>query len=785
MIAGLFSGAIGLSVLLGWIFRVPLMKSVLPGAVEMKANTAIGFLLAGTALCLLSAPGDRIRKRFGQSLALAVSLLGFLTLSEYWFGWRLGIGELLFRDPTGFHGMMSVFSAGVFAAIGLGLAAVPKPSFRWLVWMGAIAAFVVGGVSFIGYLWNASELVTGRFIPPLAINTAFAFMVLGLGTILTQRGSGDAAPSSTPAPLSNVEIKTLAGFFTTIVLLLLSGAKTYRAAVDSSDSAQWVSHTQRVRAGLWMLYGAVSDAESQQRSYLLSGEAKFIEGSRKFATNSLNQASGLALLVADNPAQQQRMKDLHSTVERRIAALEHTSEQYKVGGLEAAQVSILNGEGGHLMAAIRDLVVQMDSAENDLLNAREVSRSREQLNTLIFLLVTLVIAVVGCLLLFRGIRREMKRRAEAEEIVRRSEENLSVTLHSIGDGVLATDAERRITRLNPVAERLTGWTQAEATGRLVDEVFKILNEDTREASIIPVEKVLATGEVHGLANHTILVARDGTERPIADSAAPIRDRNGRILGVVLVFRDIIEERQAQMQVRERTAQLEEANKDLESFSYSVSHDLRAPLRHVQGYAQMLETALEGQLPEKARRFLKNINIASVEMGHLIDDLLSFSRMGRGEIAEWPVAMDTLLEAAIKSLDLMTQGRNIVWKIAPLPRVLGDAALLKQALTNLVGNAIKYTGQREKAEIEIGRAGMEGDRLVFFVRDNGAGFDMQYAHKLFGVFQRLHRAEEFEGTGIGLAIVRRVINRHGGRVWAEGKLNAGATFYFTLKPAPAA
>jgi light-regulated signal transduction histidine kinase (bacteriophytochrome) len=148
-------------------------------------------------------------------------------------------------------------------------------------------------------------------------------------------------------------------------------------------------------------------------------------------------------------------------------------------------------------------------------------------------------------------------------------------------------------------------------------------------------------------------------------------------------------------------------------------------------------------------------------------------------------MDTLLEAAIKGLDLMTQGRNIVWKIAPLPRVLGDAALLKQALTNLVGNAIKYTGQREKAEIEIGCAGMEGDRLIFFVRDNGAGFDMQYAHKLFGVFQRLHRTEEFEGTGIGLAIVRRVINRHGGRVWAEGKLNAGATFYFTLKPAPAA
>jgi light-regulated signal transduction histidine kinase (bacteriophytochrome) len=172
----------------------------------------------------------------------------------------------------------------------------------------------------------------------------------------------------------------------------------------------------------------------------------------------------------------------------------------------------------------------------------------------------------------------------------------------------------------------------------------------------------------------------------------------------------------------------------------------------------------------------------MEMGQLIDDLLAFSRMGRVEMIEDSVALDGLLREILRGLEMAVQGRNIEWQIAPLPPVVGDASLLRQVLANLVGNAVKYTRPRDPARIEIGCAGEEDGRIIFFVRDNGAGFDMQYADKLFGVFQRLHRAEDFEGTGIGLATVRRIISRHGGRTWAEGVLNQGATFYFTLKPA---
>jgi len=258
--------------------------------------------------------------------------------------------------------------------------------------------------------------------------------------------------------------------------------------------------------------------------------------------------------------------------------------------------------------------------------------------------------------------------------------------------------------------------------------------------------------------------------------------------VTVVFTDITERKAAEDRVlrlndalRQRAAQLEEANQELDSFSYSVSHDLRAPLRHIHGYVEMLHRATAGQLTATAQRYLTTIAEACIDMGQLIDDLLAFSRMAKTDMSERPVDLEAGVRQAIRDHELSTRGRHIAWEVASLPAVIGDAAMLKQVLANLIGNALKYSRTRDPARIAIGCAGEEGGRAILFVRDNGAGFDMQYAHKLFGVFQRLHRSEEFEGTGIGLATVRRIVARHGGRVWAEGAPDRGATFYFTLKP----
>ncbi len=255
-------------------------------------------------------------------------------------------------------------------------------------------------------------------------------------------------------------------------------------------------------------------------------------------------------------------------------------------------------------------------------------------------------------------------------------------------------------------------------------------------------------------------------------------------GLIQEQRKVIEQLNADLErrVMERTAQLAATNKELESFSYSVSHDLRMPLRHIDGYIELLSGESEGRLTAEAQRYLQVVTDASRKMGQLIDDLLAFSRMGRIELIESSVVLDALVQEAMQAMAPDTGQRNIAWTVQPLPVVRGDPAMLKQVFANLLGNAVKYTRPRDPAQIEIGCLGEEEGRLILFVRDNGVGFEMKYADKLFGVFQRMHRADQFEGTGIGLANVRRIIARHGGRTWAEATLDGGATFYFTLRAA---
>lgn len=247
----------------------------------------------------------------------------------------------------------------------------------------------------------------------------------------------------------------------------------------------------------------------------------------------------------------------------------------------------------------------------------------------------------------------------------------------------------------------------------------------------------------------------------------------------LIRHDITARRKVAMELQLRGELLEAANKELEAFSYSVSHDLRAPLRHIDGYASLLNKSAGDSLNEKAKRYLQTISDSAKQMGQLIDDLLVFSRMGRQEMLHTTVNLDQLIKAILYDLRLDLQGREISWTIDTLPEVPGDPAMLRQVFVNLISNAIKFTGTRPVAEIAIGLERKSAGEITVFVRDNGVGFDMQYLDKLFGVFQRLHRADEFEGTGIGLANVRRIVHRHGGRVWAEGIPDQGATFFVTL------
>jgi PAS domain S-box-containing protein len=390
----------------------------------------------------------------------------------------------------------------------------------------------------------------------------------------------------------------------------------------------------------------------------------------------------------------------------------------------------------------------------------------------------------------RALNADLERRVlERTASLADETEKLRAVLATAVDAIITIDERGRIESFNPAAERMFGYAAGEVLGQNVSCLMPQPHAGAHDGYL---RSYLQTGQakIIGIGREVQCKRRDGSLFPAELAISEARLGERRLFAGIL--HDISERKRAEASILGlnaelalRAAELEAANKSLESFSYSVSHDLRAPLRHIQGYAELLAGALEGELSQEAGRYLTVIGKAGREMGQLIDDLLEFSRMGRAAMRESRVDLDGLVRSVIANLEMATRGRKIEWNIPALPRVIGDASMLRQVLANLLSNAVKYTGPRDPARIEIACAGEDNGRIILFVRDNGVGFDMKYADKLFGVFQRLHRSNEFEGTGIGLASVERIIARHGGRVWAEAAPDLGATFYITLLPAPKA
>jgi PAS domain S-box-containing protein len=776
--SALFSLALGCIVLVGWSLDLPSFKSVLPGFVSMKANTAAGFLLSGASLLLLVRyPAARNPLRVSRALAALVILLGVLTLGEYLLGTDLGLDQLLFQEPAGTvgtlsPGRMAPITAINFALMGaaLVLGGLQVPGAHWLSLLVALG----GLLPLLGYLYGAPGLFGIGHYTQMALHTAVAFVFLGLGGGLLNPEAGPCRLLGSASPAGNLLRRVVP------VLLTLPLVLGY----------------------IWVL--------GERRGYF--------EGPLGAVLAMLILALGL------------------------------------LGLLWWSALAL------------------------------------DRIDTL---------------------------RRQAELRLRESAQEIRATLYGLGDGVLASDPEGRVLHMNPVAEHLTGWTEPEAIGRPLEDVFRIIHEDTQEPVENPAMRVLREGRIVGLANHTLLIARDGTRRAIADSGAPVFDEQGNIARVVLVFRDQTAERTAQRALRSsegkhrrlhesmrdayvlvdmdgriqehnrlyqemlgyseeelqpltyldltppewhametrivqeqilsrgysevyeksyrrkdgstfpvelrtnlltgefgeplgmwaivrdiserkraeeeirllneeleqrvaaRTVALEAANRELEAFAYSVSHDLRAPLRHTDGFLSMLARHLGDRLDEKGAHYLRVAQLATLRMGQLVEGLLSFSRLGRTELRVATIDAMHLVASVLEEFKDECGDRTLHWRVGALPALHGDPTLLRLVLQNLVGNALKFTRNQPTTVIEIQAIeGLTGETGLC-IRDNGVGFDPAYTHKLFGVFQRLHREEEFEGTGIGLANVHRIISRHGGRVWAESQLGQGAAFFFVL------
>lgn len=384
---------------------------------------------------------------------------------------------------------------------------------------------------------------------------------------------------------------------------------------------------------------------------------------------------------------------------------------------------------------------------------------------------------------FGAVRRRIERdllqsRDELQrEIVIRTEQ--ASLLNLTHDTIFVRDMSDIITYWNRGAQELYGWTEEAAIGKnanqLLQTEFPVPIDDVRA-------ELLRASRWEGELQKT---KADGTRVVVASRWSLRRDERDNPVAILETNNDISDRKRREEEIRklneelgQRTIDLEAINKELEAFAYSVSHDLRAPLRHVSGYTELLQKNISSALNEKSQRYMMTILDSAKRMGNLIDDLLAFSRIGRAEARETTVSLEQLVTEVLSEVKQDAGQREIAWKVGAFPNVYGDRSMLRLVLVNLVSNAVKFTRSRPQAEIEIGCTANRNE-VVVFVKDNGVGFDMKYANKLFGVFQRLHPTEAFEGTGIGLATVQRIIHRHRGRVWAEGLVDKGATFFFAV------
>jgi PAS domain S-box-containing protein len=561
----------------------------------------------------------------------------------------------------------------------------------------------------------------------------------------------------------------LFGLWLALAILIIVAAFAYRSVGAAADTMGWVEHTHQVLRGVEEVSGDYARSVSARRAYVVAGDTSQLADVPQLDARLVAALSKLRDLVSDNPDQVARIDLYAKRLDQRIRSLDEAVDRRRTDG-----TGVETSDGLAISASVRTIREDIEGVENRLLADRD-ARTRRDLGTTEVAEVVGTLASVAILIFaFGRLRQEIARRERTQDALRASEGFLASIVENIPHMIFVKEArELRFEQINRAGELLLGLSREELIGK-------------NDFDFFPVEqaKFFQERDRETLDNRVVV---DIPEEPVETKKGrrwlhtkkvPVVDEHGVPKFMLGISEDMTERREAAAALKMAIEAAETAIQELEAFSYSVAHDLRAPLRAIDGFSQALEEDCGDTLDAENRGHLARVRSSAQHMARLIDGLLGLSRLSRGELAREKVDLTQLAREAVARLRQTAPDRPVDVVIADGLEAVGDARLLSAALDNLIGNAWKFTGKSPNPRIEFGR--QTGERgTVFFVRDNGAGFDQAYAQKLFGAFQRLHSATEFEGSGIGLATVHRIVRRHGGRIWAQGEVGRGATFYFTL------
>lgn len=547
-----------------------------------------------------------------------------------------------------------------------------------------------------------------------------------------------------------------------LVPLLLSTGVILLTARQQRTAQQWVAHTLEVKAQIAKAAELMVEGEAATKDFLLTRDPDALRRFQASGTEWPKAARRLLALVIDNPDQVKHGRVMASFRDERplVSLLEYV----RLHPSDPTPPAELLTRSRLTLSAIRSELLAMQAVEDNLLTTRVASARRAQSRLVRVTFWGALFGVIGSVVAAISFSR-------ASQSVERARSELDQFFSVSLDMLCIADTDGSFKRVNPAWQDVLGWTPEELTSK---PYLEFIHPGDVEMTRTAASRQGDRDTIVSLENR--YRAKDGSYRWLQWKSVS-RPETGSIFAAA---RDVTDQKRINTELQASVGELKELNEELEAFTYSVSHDLRAPLRHITGFSAFLERSSAEKLNDQERRWLSLTIEAGRRMGRLIDDLLAFSRMGRMPITRSRVNLDDIVsEARNEASGAGSDGHPVEWVVSPLPEIEGDGSLLRLAFVNLIGNALKYTRHCPHARVEIGTCPNDGGEVVIFVRDNGVGFDMQYAHKLFGVFQRLHDSEEFDGTGIGLANVRRIIQRHGGRAWAEGAVNQGATFYISL------